>query len=118
MTLSATVGPVDLVLDMNMIFGLVELTQLLPKSTQQRLKAPMKIPLLHLELQDTAVFFPVESYERLDDIFCISLQNFNLSQQPENQLRRLVISTSVYQSAQASGLLTAPGEPLEDNQSA
>lgn len=62
--LSATVGPVDLVLDMNVIFGLVELTQLLPKSTQQRSnrpKAPMKIPLLHVELQDTVVFFPVES---------------------------------------------------------
>ena len=52
----------------------------------------------------------------IDDTFCVSLLNLNLTPRPDNPLTRLIIDQSIYQSAQASGLLSAPGSPLEDQQ--
>ena len=87
--LSVVVGPIDLVLDLKIIFDLIEMSNLFPKPPKklQKSKTPMKLPLMHIKFQDNVLFFPVESYDRLDDTFCISLQNLSLSPSPEHPLQ-------------------------------
>jgi len=110
-------GPVDVVLDKNLLFELAKLTVLFPDlPPSSTMPYQGRFPMIQLDLQELVVFIRVEDYSSLGDTFYFFIERLTVNPSPEFPLDRVIINQDAFASAEEKGLLSTPGSVIENIQ--